>query len=434
MGRRSPASSVVGRGVADGYLPDEEIARIAREGLARLPVDGRRVLVLIPDGTRTMPMPLMFDILERELGPRVARARLPRRARHALADERRAAVDALSAGRSSTAVAGGAPHLQPPLGRPGDVRRRSATIPAREIASSRGGRLNEDVPVALNRLRHRVRPRAHLRAGVSARGRRASRAARSTCSPASPRRRSSTSRTGSARSITSYEVIGTHGHAGARRHRSRGGAARHAAVAARARRHARRRRRHVLRRRRTRPGARRPRSRRGVTSSGSTSRSIGCSRSCRRCTTTCGRRPRARTRPSRRSPTAAKCDLRAARQRGQLRARQAASTRSAITAATTSWRSGSASSTILAASWRTRRTCKGLGTYDAATGVETPRIRVTLATGIPRERCERINLGYLDPATRRSARDWPRADPRMAGRAARGRDAVSSGQPPTWGE
>jgi lactate racemase len=41
---------------------------------------------------------------------------------------------------------------------------------------------------------------------------------------------------------------------------------------------------------------------------------------------------------------------------------------------------------------------KGLGTYDAATGVETPRITVTLATGIPAERCRRVNLGYLDPA------------------------------------
>jgi hypothetical protein len=40
---------------------------------------------------------------------------------------------------------------------------------------------------------------------------------------------------------------------------------------------------------------------------------------------------------------------------------------------------------------------KGLGTYDAARGVETPRIRVTLATGIPQERCARINLGYQDP-------------------------------------
>jgi len=41
---------------------------------------------------------------------------------------------------------------------------------------------------------------------------------------------------------------------------------------------------------------------------------------------------------------------------------------------------------------------KGLGQYDAATGVETPRISVTLATGIPQEHCQRINLGYLDPA------------------------------------
>jgi nickel-dependent lactate racemase len=41
---------------------------------------------------------------------------------------------------------------------------------------------------------------------------------------------------------------------------------------------------------------------------------------------------------------------------------------------------------------------RGVGSYDAVTGVEEPRIRVTLATGIPRERCERVNLGYLDPA------------------------------------
>jgi nickel-dependent lactate racemase len=39
---------------------------------------------------------------------------------------------------------------------------------------------------------------------------------------------------------------------------------------------------------------------------------------------------------------------------------------------------------------------KGSGTYDAASGVEEPRIQVTLATGIPEERCRLINLGYLD--------------------------------------
>jgi nickel-dependent lactate racemase len=40
---------------------------------------------------------------------------------------------------------------------------------------------------------------------------------------------------------------------------------------------------------------------------------------------------------------------------------------------------------------------RGDGTY--INGVEEPRIRVTLATGIPRERCEAIGLGYADPAT-----------------------------------
>jgi nickel-dependent lactate racemase len=37
---------------------------------------------------------------------------------------------------------------------------------------------------------------------------------------------------------------------------------------------------------------------------------------------------------------------------------------------------------------------KGIGSYE--NGVEKPRIKVKLATGIPRERCERINLEYVD--------------------------------------
>ncbi|MES2570787.1 MAG: lactate racemase domain-containing protein [Verrucomicrobiota bacterium] len=40
---------------------------------------------------------------------------------------------------------------------------------------------------------------------------------------------------------------------------------------------------------------------------------------------------------------------------------------------------------------------RGIGTYED--GVEQCRIKVTLATGIPREICEEINLGYRDPAT-----------------------------------
>ena len=48
---------------------------------------------------------------------------------------------------------------------------------------------------------------------------------------------------------------------------------------------------------------------------------------------------------------------------------------------------------------------RGIGRYDLSTGIESPRIKVTLATGIPKERCERVNLSYLDPDAV-SLEDW----------------------------
>lgn len=141
---------MTGRGVDEGYLAADELAGIAREGLARLPVDGRRLLVVIPDGTRTMPMPLMFETLERELGPRVA------------------ALDFLVALGTHTPMTDD--QLGRHLGRPvmdGIVGQRRifnhrwddpatfvtlGTIPAAEIEVLTGGRLRQDVPVALNRL------------------------------------------------------------------------------------------------------------------------------------------------------------------------------------------------------------------------------------------------------------------------------------------
>ncbi|HXM55400.1 MAG TPA: lactate racemase domain-containing protein [Candidatus Dormibacteraeota bacterium] len=56
-------------------------------------------------------------------------------------------------------------------------------------------------------------------------------------------------------------------------------------------------------------------------------------------------------------------------------------------------RFGSVPGAILAHSTHVR----GAGTY--VDGVERPRIAVTLATGIPEARCRRINLGYADPAS-----------------------------------
>ena len=38
---------------------------------------------------------------------------------------------------------------------------------------------------------------------------------------------------------------------------------------------------------------------------------------------------------------------------------------------------------------------RGAATYER--GVEVPRIRLTLASQIPRQRCEKVDLGYRDP-------------------------------------
>jgi nickel-dependent lactate racemase len=65
-------SMLVGKGSADRNLSTEEINRVVQDGLGTLAVDSKRVLVIIPDGTRTMPMQLMFELIEAHLGPRVA--------------------------------------------------------------------------------------------------------------------------------------------------------------------------------------------------------------------------------------------------------------------------------------------------------------------------------------------------------------------------
>ena len=46
---------------------------------------------------------------------------------------------------------------------------------------------------------------------------------------------------------------------------------------------------------------------------------------------------------------------------------------------------------------------KGAGTYE--NGQETPRIQVTLASQVPPDDCERLNLGYMNPADIHLA-DW----------------------------
>jgi nickel-dependent lactate racemase len=145
-------TTVAGQGREAGFLTPQEVAGIAREGLAPLAVDGKRVLIIIPDGTRTMPMPMMFDIFERELGPRVAELDyLVALGTHMLmTDEqlgklvgRPVVKGQIGGGRSRIFNH----HWEDPA-----TFATLGVIPASEIADLSGGRMKRDVPVALNKL------------------------------------------------------------------------------------------------------------------------------------------------------------------------------------------------------------------------------------------------------------------------------------------
>jgi nickel-dependent lactate racemase len=141
---------MIGRGVTEGYLPDAAVEAVVRDGLAALPLDGHRILLIVPDGTRTMPMPRMFDLIERELGPRVA------------------ALDVLIALGTHTPMSDEqlSRHLGRPVvnGRTGDHQIFNhrwddpstfldlGTISSRDIAQLTGGLFDQEVQVSLNRL------------------------------------------------------------------------------------------------------------------------------------------------------------------------------------------------------------------------------------------------------------------------------------------
>jgi nickel-dependent lactate racemase len=61
-----------GEGFTNRALTSDEIQQIVSSAAGEMQVTGKRVLVIIPDGTRTMPMPLMFELLQREIGERAA--------------------------------------------------------------------------------------------------------------------------------------------------------------------------------------------------------------------------------------------------------------------------------------------------------------------------------------------------------------------------
>jgi nickel-dependent lactate racemase len=141
---------VLGKGSADRYLTREETSEVVQGGLGSLAVDGKRVLVIIPDGTRTMPMPMMYDLLEACLAPRVAALDyLVALGTHpVMSDEH---LSSLVGRKVTNGRCGRSRIYNHHWEDPGNFVT-LGVIRAAEIAEFTGGMLAQEVPVRLNKL------------------------------------------------------------------------------------------------------------------------------------------------------------------------------------------------------------------------------------------------------------------------------------------
>ncbi len=62
----------IGKGLLEGTLTEDELRALLAASTHEMAVDGKRVLTIIPDGTRTMPMAQLFRLLQLEIGKRAA--------------------------------------------------------------------------------------------------------------------------------------------------------------------------------------------------------------------------------------------------------------------------------------------------------------------------------------------------------------------------
>src|SRR5215211_691174 len=63
---------LIGAGQTDKFLSEPEIRELMAAALSQAKLDGKRIIIIIPDSTRTAPIPLMFRLFHKLLGERAA--------------------------------------------------------------------------------------------------------------------------------------------------------------------------------------------------------------------------------------------------------------------------------------------------------------------------------------------------------------------------
>ncbi|MCV7280117.1 DUF2088 domain-containing protein [Mycolicibacterium flavescens] len=145
------AASAARVGDASSVLTEDEVTRFVHEQLTAHPFDGRSVCVLVPDATRTCPLPLLMRAVHGALAGRVSRLTvlIALGTHAAMSEEALAEHLGYPPGRLAETYPGTTvinhewwkPESFVDLG----------TIPGSRVAELSEGRMNLDVPVLLNR-------------------------------------------------------------------------------------------------------------------------------------------------------------------------------------------------------------------------------------------------------------------------------------------
>jgi nickel-dependent lactate racemase len=144
----SQAASI---GDADDVLSPDRVSAFVREQLSAYPVDGRSVCILVPDGTRTCPLPLLLQAVHSSLAGRATRMTvLVALGTHAAMSEEALAAHLGYDERGLEATYPGMTVLNHEWWDP-ETFADLGTIPAARIRELSEGRLDVDVPVHLNR-------------------------------------------------------------------------------------------------------------------------------------------------------------------------------------------------------------------------------------------------------------------------------------------
>jgi nickel-dependent lactate racemase len=131
-------------------LSGDEVRQFVAEAVSQISIKGKRVLIIIPDSTRTMPMPLMFELLQGEIGDQAAACDyLVALGTHAHMDE--AQLSKILGRRVVNGTCEGA-HI---FNHRWDIPETFAeigVIPTADVSRISGGVLSEPIRIQINRL------------------------------------------------------------------------------------------------------------------------------------------------------------------------------------------------------------------------------------------------------------------------------------------